>query len=225
MREIVLDTETTGLDPKLGHRVVEIGCIELVNRVRTGRFFHHYINPERDMPDEAFRIHGISGEFLRDKPLFSQVAEDFINFIEGAVLIIHNAAFDVKFLNHELNKVNHNPINNKMVIDTLLIARKKFPGSPASLDALCKKFNVDLSARDKHGALLDSELLADVYIELTGGNQSKLIFEGKNLIAENNVILVKREYKESRKFPASAEEIDLHKEFLKKINKPIWAES
>jgi DNA polymerase-3 subunit epsilon len=168
MREILLDTETTGLDPKTGHRIVEIGCVELIHRKRTGATFHSYLNPERDMPQEAYRIHGISGEFLQDKPLFAHVAEDFSAFIEGATLVIHNASFDIKFLNAELKTINRPLLPLDKVIDTLLIARKRFPGSPASLDALCKRFKIDLSSREKHGALLDAELLAEVYIQLMG---------------------------------------------------------
>jgi DNA polymerase-3 subunit epsilon len=222
MREIVLDTETTGLDPFKGHRLVEIGCIELINRVRTGNYFHYYLNPQRDMPEEAFNIHGISSEFLKDKPLFSSIATKFIEFIEGASLIIHNAAFDLKFINYELKKIGLSPISNEKIIDTLLIARKKFPGSPASLDALCKKFNIDLSSRDKHGALLDSELLSDVYIELTGGNQSKMVFIEKEEIIETEFLITKTINYPPRKFLPSNDELELHKEFLKKIKNPLW---
>jgi DNA polymerase-3 subunit epsilon len=221
MREIILDTETTGLNPKDGHKIVEIGCIEMVNRVRTGKFFHHYINPKRDMPIEAYNIHGISSEFLQDKPIFQVIAREFIEFIEGATLIIHNASFDLKFLNHELSLVKLPSINDKLVIDTLLMARKKFPGSPASLDALCKRFNIDLTKRDKHGALLDSELLAEVYIELTGGIQSSLFKEPDATIVQalDNQILLHRE---ARNFSVSQEELSSHAEFVDKIKDAIW---
>ncbi|MGL4322032.1 MAG: DNA polymerase III subunit epsilon [Paracoccaceae bacterium] len=171
MREIVLDTETTGFEPSEGHRIVEIGAVELLNHMPTGRTFHKYLNPERAMPKEAFEVHGLGDEFLRDKPLFAAVADDFLTFIGEAQLVIHNAAFDMKFLNAELIKAGRAAIPNKRATDTLLIARQKFPGAPASLDALCRRFGVDNSAREKHGALLDSEILAEVYLELIGGRQ------------------------------------------------------
>lgn len=171
MREIVLDTETTGIEPAQGHRIVEIGAVELFNSLPTGRTYHQYINPERDMPKEAFDIHGISEEFLRDKPVFAAVGRDFLNFVGDARLVIHNAAFDIKFLNHELSRIGLPTLAWDRVTDTLTMARQKFPGSPASLDALCRRFGVDNSAREKHGALLDSEILAEVYLELIGGRQ------------------------------------------------------
>lgn len=174
MREIVLDTETTGLDPAEGHRVVEIGAVELHNHMPTGRTFHVYLNPERSMPPEAFAVHGLSDEFLRDKPRFSQVADDFLTFVSGARLVIHNAAFDMKFLNWELRAAGKAALPESQALDTVLIARQRFPGSPASLDALCRRFGVDNSGREKHGALLDSELLAEVYLELVGGRQPGL---------------------------------------------------
>lgn len=171
MREIVLDTETTGLDPYEGHRIVEIGGVELYNHVPTGKTYHQYVNPRRDMPTEAFDVHGISEEFLADKPEFSAIAAGFIDFIGDAKLVIHNASFDMKFLNAELDWVDRQRIPMSQAIDTLAIARKKFPGSPASLDALCRRFGIDNSMREKHGALLDSEILAEVYLELIGGRQ------------------------------------------------------
>jgi DNA polymerase III subunit epsilon len=171
MREIALDTETTGLDPSSGHRVVEIGCVELMGHVRTGNHFHTYLNPERDMPREAENIHGLSSTFLADKPLFKTIARAFLEFIGDDPLIIHNAAFDLKFLNAELNALDLPLIEFARATDTVLIARRMFPGSPANLDALCKRFNIDTSARTKHGALLDAELLADVYLELKGGKR------------------------------------------------------
>ena len=171
MREIVMDTETTGLDPNGGDRIVEIGGVELVNHLPTGRTYHQYINPERSMPREAFEIHGLGDDFLRDKPVFARIAEDFVSFIGDARLVIHNASFDMAFLNAELSRAGHEKLPMARALDTLDIARRKFPGAQASLDALCKRFGVDNSAREKHGALLDSEILAEVYLELIGGRQ------------------------------------------------------
>ena len=172
MREIVLDTETTGFEPSEGHRIVEIGAVEQYNHVPTGRTYHQYINPERAMPKEAFEVHGLGDDFLRDKPKFAQIAQDFLDFIGAdSKLVIHNAAFDMKFLNAELSWVKKPLIANDRALDTLMIARRKFPGSPASLDALCRRFSIDNSARTLHGALLDSEILAEVYLELIGGRQ------------------------------------------------------
>ncbi|MCB1394848.1 MAG: DNA polymerase III subunit epsilon [Rhodobacteraceae bacterium] len=170
MREIVLDTETTGFEPSEGHRLVEIGCVELLNHMPTGRTYHQYINPERDMPAEAFAVHGLGDDFLRPQPKFAEVAEAFVDFVTGARLVIHNAAFDMRFLNAELEWAGH-PRLTCEVVDTLAIARRKFPGSPASLDALCRRFGIDNSSRTLHGALLDSEILAEVYLELLGGRQ------------------------------------------------------
>ena len=175
MREIVLDTETTGFEPSEGHRIVEIGAVELINHMPTGRTYHQYINPQRDMPVEAFNVHGLSEEFLRPFPIFREVGQAFLDFVGDARLVIHNAAFDIKFLNFELGKVGLTHLPWDRVTDTLMMARKKFPGSPASLDALCRRFGVDNSAREKHGALLDSEILAEVYLELIGGRQPDLV--------------------------------------------------
>ncbi|QFT94972.1 DNA polymerase III subunit epsilon [Roseovarius sp. THAF9] len=171
MREIVLDTETTGFDPEQGDRIVEIGAVELYNHMPTGRTFHEYINPRRSMPQEAFEVHGLGDDFLRDKPVFEKIAQNFVDFIGDAKLVIHNAAFDMKFLNAELGWLNMAKIPWEQAIDTLDIARRKFPGSPASLDALCRRFGIDNSSRTLHGALLDSEILAEVYLELIGGRQ------------------------------------------------------
>ncbi len=171
MREIVLDTETTGFDPEQGDRIVEIGAVELYNHMPTGRTFHEYINPLRSMPQEAFEVHGLGDDFLRDKPVFEKIAQSFVDFISDAKLVIHNAAFDMKFLNAELGWLNMAKIPWEQAIDTLDIARRKFPGSPASLDALCRRFSIDNSSRTLHGALLDSEILAEVYLELIGGRQ------------------------------------------------------
>jgi len=174
MREIVLDTETTGLDPKEGHRIIEIGCIELVNYVPSGREFHCYINPERDVPPGAVNVHGLSAEFLADKPRFDEIADPFLEFIANTTLIIHNASFDIGFLNAELVRLPRDPIPFDRVVDTLALARRKHPAGPNSLDALCKRYRIDLSERAKHGALLDSELLAQVYLQLMGGTQAAL---------------------------------------------------
>ncbi|MGA9251989.1 MAG: DNA polymerase III subunit epsilon [Roseobacter sp.] len=171
MREIVLDTETTGFDPETGDRIVEIGAVELMGHMATGKTYHQYINPERAMPEEAFQVHGLGDDFLRDKPKFAQVGQAFVDFIGDAKLVIHNAAFDIKFLNAELKWMGLPQIPWAQAIDTLEIARKRFPGSPASLDALCRRFNIDNSSRTLHGALLDSEILAEVYLELIGGRQ------------------------------------------------------
>lgn len=177
MREIILDTETTGLDPATGDRIVEIGAVELLNHLPTGRTFHVYINPERDMPKEAEAVHGLSTAFLSDKPVFAAIAQDFLAFISDATLIIHNASFDVSFLNAELGFLGHPSIPPERVVDTLHIARQKHPGAANSLDALCRRYGIDNSKRTKHGALLDSELLAEVYLELIGGRQRALVLE------------------------------------------------
>ena len=171
MREIVLDTETTGLDPFTGDRIVEIGAVELLNHMPTGEVYHQYINPERDMPAGAFAVHGLSIEFLSDKPVFAKVAQKFLDFIQDSRLIIHNAAFDMKFLNAELDWCSHKQIPMKQALDTLAIARKKYAGAQNSLDALCRRFGIDNANRTLHGALLDSEILAEVYLELIGGRQ------------------------------------------------------
>lgn len=171
MREIVLDTETTGFEPTEGHRIVEIGAVELVNHMPTGRSFHEYINPQRAMPPEAFAVHGLGDEFLRDKPLFRLIVQPFLDFIGEAKLIIHNAAFDMKFLNAELGWAGLPTLPMNRAVDTVQMARQKFPGAPASLDALCRRFGIDNSMREKHGALLDAEILAEVYLELIGGRQ------------------------------------------------------
>ena len=174
MREIVLDTETTGLDPADGHRIVEIGAVELMNGLPTGTIYHQYVNPERPMPAEAFQVHGLGDDFLRDKPVFSAIAEDFLGFVAEAPLVIHNAAFDMAMINAELARLGREALPTSRAVDTLEIARRKFPGAQANLDALCRRFGVDNSGREKHGALLDCELLAEVYLELLGGRQAGL---------------------------------------------------
>src|SRR5260221_2093043 len=175
MREIVLDTETTGLDPLRGDRLVEIGCIEIYNRMPTGQTFHRYINPERDMPAEAFAVHGLSSEFLSSKPLFTEVVEEFLEFIGDAPLVIHNASFDIRFINAELDRIKRQAIAKDRLVDTLLLARRKHPGVSNRLDDLCSRYQIDNSRRTKHGALLDSELLAEVYIDLIGARRAQLI--------------------------------------------------
>ncbi|MCV6596682.1 MAG: DNA polymerase III subunit epsilon [Mangrovicoccus sp.] len=171
MREIVLDTETTGFEPSEGHRIVEIGAVELYNHVPTGKVYHQYINPQRPMPEEAFAVHGLGDDFLKDKPVFKLIGQEFLDFVGDAPMVIHNAAFDMKFLNAELGWMKAPTLPDAQAIDTLLIARRRFPGAPASLDALCRRFGIDNSMREKHGALLDSEILAEVYLELIGGRQ------------------------------------------------------
>ncbi len=226
MREIVLDTETTGIDPNDGHRIVEIGCVELENHVPTGKTLQIYINPEREIPAEAIAVHGITNEFVKDKPTFLEVYSDFIDFVAGARLVIHNAEFDMKFINHHLLEVGHAAIGWNLVVDTLAMARKKFPGSPASLDALCRRFEIDTSQRTFHGALLDSELLAEVYLELLGGRQHGLGLGGEKKSSEKTEI-IKRErvFREPRQFAASAEELAAHDKLLEKLENPLWKNS
>ena len=192
MRQIVLDTETTGLSPQDGHRLVELGCLEVMNHVPTGNVFHRYINPERDMPEGAFRVHGLSAEFLSDKPKFAEIVDDFIAFIGEDELVIHNAAFDMGFLNHEMKQAGRPQISPGRAIDTLTIARQRFPGAQNSLDALCKRFNIDNSGRVKHGALLDAELLAEVYLELMGGRQPGLVLDAAAAAAREAGAAVER---------------------------------
>jgi len=220
MREVVLDTETTGLTPKTGHRIVEIGCVELVNLVPTGMVYHAYINPERDMPEEAFNVHGLSQTFLRDKPIFDEIAADFLEFVEGAQLVIHNADFDMGFLNAEMKMLNRVELGNQ-VVDTVRMARKKFPGAHANLDALCRRFGIDNSAREKHGALLDAELLAEVYLELTGGRQPGLLLGGE-VEKSGDVEVVEKVERSARAHAASDAEMQAHSAFLEKIDDPIW---
>ncbi len=185
MREIVFDTETTGLDPLQGHRLVEIGCIELLNRIPTGNNFHRYLNPERDMPSEAFAVHGLSADFLKSHPLFAAVADEFIDFIGDAPLIAHNAFFDLGFINAELNRLQRQLIGRERIVDTLLLARRKHPGGQNKLDDLCARYRIDNSRRTKHGALLDAELLAEVYIELIGARQALLGLTNVSVAAAN----------------------------------------
>jgi DNA polymerase-3 subunit epsilon len=219
MREIVLDTETTGLDPLAGHRVVELGCIELVNLVPTGRTFHTYFNPEMIVPTGAQDVHGLTDEFLADKPLFAEKVEAMLEFIADAQLVIHNAAFDMGFLNAELERLGKPKLTNTYV-DTVTLARQKYPGQRASLDALCERFGVDNSGRTKHGALLDAELLAEVYLELSGGRQRDLGLE----IAARSTSLAPANAPVRPVRPHAANPIELaaHTEFMKKLKDPLW---
>ena len=228
MREIVLDTETTGLDPQDGHRIVEIGAVELHNHVPTGKVYHQYINPLITMPDQAFAIHGLSDEFLSDKPKFSEIAKEFIDFIGSAKLVIHNAAFDIKFINAELKSIDEEEITFDRATDTLAIARKKFPGSPASLDSLCRRFKIDNSARVVHGALLDSQILAEVYLELVGGKQPDFSLNIANVSNENNNSIFHekraRVRKEKLKSRLTTEEKANHENFIKELgNTSMWS--
>ena len=231
MREIVFDTETTGLDPKTGDRMVEIGCIELINRVPSGESFHAYFNPERDMPAAAEAVHGLSASFLSDKPLFAELAEDLLDFLGDAPLVAHNASFDFGFLNAELERIEMAAIDMERMIDTVALARKRHPGAKLSLDALCTRYGIDRSHRVKHGALLDAELLAQVYVELTGGRQI-----GMELAAEVATIDLRQDgsketilaraggnRREPRPHSASEEELIRHRAFIETIKTPLWS--
>lgn len=227
MREIVLDTETTGIEHSKGHRVVEIGAVELINHIPSGKTFHYYIDPERDMPPDAEAIHGLSTKFLKGKPVFAAIAQEFLGFIDGASLIIHNASFDVGFLNAELARVKGPSILPERVIDTLALARQKHPMGPNSLDALCKRYGIDNSKREKHGALLDSELLADVYLELIGGRQAALSLSAISVTTRN--IVTPQGLVRSRPHPLASRlteaEIAAHRALLAEIGeKALWNE-
>lgn len=233
MREIVLDTETTGLDPGKGDRLVEIGCVELDNYIPTGRVYHTYLNPERDVPAEAEAVHGLSTKFLKDKPLFTEVYTDFLEFIDNAKLVIHNAEFDIKFLNAELKTLGHKGFKLPDVTDTLKIAREKFPGSPANLDALCRRFGIDNTSREFHGALLDSQLLAEVYLELMGGRQRGLGLAGQTETAAtleqaaaiSTQATRTRVERHPRTFPTTPEEDAQHQALIEKLTDALWKES
>lgn len=227
IREIVLDTETTGMDPTDGHRIIEIGAVELVNHIPSGKTFQIYINPEREIPADAIAVHGITNEFVKDKPTFAECYSDFVEFITGARLVIHNAEFDMKFLNHHLQQVGHPTISWKVVTDTLDMARRKFPGSPANLDALCRRFSIDNTERTFHGALLDSELLAEVYLELLGGRQHGLGLAADKAsddkTGENLDKKIKREVRPARPHTASEEERSAHAAMVKKLgDSALW---
>jgi len=222
MREIVLDTETTGLDPTTGHRIVEVACLELINHIPTGRSYQSHINPERDVPTDAFAVHGLSIEFLSDKPRFAEIADKLLEFIGDAPLVIHNAEFDVRFLNAEFQRLARPPLSSERVVDTLQMARQKFPGAPASLDALCRRFAIDNSTRTKHGALLDIELLADVYLELIGGRQAGLELM---TAARATAALAAggRTPRVARPHAASDAELAAHTALLATLRDPIWS--
>ena len=222
MREIVLDTETTGLDPKSGHRVVEIGCVELVNHVATDNNFWQYINPERDMPEEAFQVHGLSAEFLSDKPVFSEIADAFLDFVGDSPLIIHNADFDMGFLNAELKISGRPELEHGRAVDTVRMARKKFPGSPANLDALCRRFQIDNTDRELHGALKDARLLAEVYLELIGGRQPDLALSGNKAATQQATTQSTRVHRKPRAHAASDAEREDHAAFVARLSEPIW---
>lgn len=221
MREIAFDTETTGLDPAQGHRIVEIGCVEMVDKIRTGETFHVYINPQRDVPEEASRIHGLTTEKLADKPIFSQIVEEFLAFIGESTLVAHNASFDMKFIDAELKNHGYKAIGMSRAVDTLALTRRAFPGAPASLDALCRRFAIDSSARTYHGALLDAELLADVYLELCGGRQASIVLEDAADESETNILQqpVTIPY---RQFPPSVEELEANQVFVSTIKNSLW---
>ena len=225
LREIVFDTETTGLNPATGDRMVEIGCIEMINRVETGRHFHAYFNPERSMPSEAEAVHGLSTIFLSAQPLFAEKVEELLDFIADAPLVAHNATFDFGFLNHELQLCGRPVVCMSRMVDTLVLARTRHPGAKHSLDALCTRFGVDRSLRVKHGALLDAQLLAQVYVELTGGRQI-----GLGLVADTDPGEVRvsgrtvtvREPRVPRPHFASAEELERHRAFIARLTSPLW---
>ncbi len=228
MREIVLDTETTGTDPAAGDRIVEIGCVELVNQFPTGRTFHVYINPERPVSQGAFNVHGLSDAFLADKPVFAAVVDNFLNFIGDGRLVIHNAAFDIAFLNAEFARTGHPPIDLSRVVDTLTLARRKHPGAPNNLDALCTRYGIDNTRRTKHGALLDAELLSEVYIELLGGKQADLGLAPQaapvetQIRVESTVTIVRERKTTSRLTDAERE---AHLAFIATLGeKALWAD-
>lgn len=222
MREIVLDTETTGLDPAAGHRIVEIGAVELVNHLPTGQSRQIYINPERDMPPEAFAVHGLSADFLADKPVFAAIAADFMQFIGDAVLVIHNAEFDLKFLNAELARLDMPALPASRAVDTVGIARRKYPGAQASLDALCRRFQIDLTDRALHGALKDARLLAEVYLELIGGRQPDLALTAAVAAAAAGTPATARPMRPPRPHAPTPEEAAAHARFLEKLKDPLW---
>jgi DNA polymerase-3 subunit epsilon len=222
MREIVLDTETTGFKANGGDRMVEIGCIELINHVASGESFQRYINPERDMPDGAFQVHGLSSEFLSDKPVFAEVADEIRAYLGDDKLIIHNASFDMGFLNAEFKKIGGKELPMEQAIDTVALARRKYPGAPASLDALCRRFEIDNSQRTLHGALLDAELLAEVYLELIGGRQPGLVLSAAATKAAETDEKQVRTVRETRPHAPSDDEKAAHTAFIDKIEDPIW---
>lgn len=224
MREICFDTETTGFDPETGDRLVEIGAVELINHIPTGKIFHEYINPEREVPEEVVKVHGLTTEFLRDKPTFSKIAQSWVEFIgDDGILVAHNAEFDLKFINYELKKCGYKTYDWDRVVDTLAIARNEFRGARNSLDALCKRFNIDNSARTFHGALLDAQLLAEVYLQLMGGHEPSIKFVNNSSNEINNSLKINKVDIKYRKFTLSSEEEQEHISFLEKnIKDPVW---
>jgi DNA polymerase-3 subunit epsilon len=222
MKRIALDIETTGLNPTQGHRIVEIGCVELENNYPTGNYFQQYINPNRKMPEDAFKIHGLTDEFLSDKPSFLLVADKFLDFIKGSELVIHNAKFDLGFLNYELELASKKPLLEFKVIDTLLVARKIFPGAANNLDSLCRRYDVDVARRKKHGALLDAELLADVFLEMNGGRQQDMGLETKKSNVKEKVMLNKEFLYSKKIITPDTKEIQRHDEMLKSLKKNYW---
>ena len=226
MREIVLDTETTGLDVKEGHRLIEIGACEMINHVLTNKTFHVYINPEREIDIDAANIHGISNEDLIEKPKFSEICDEFLDFIGNSTLVIHNADFDISFINNELNLSGKNFEIRNPIIDTLKLAKKKFPGSLVNLDSLCKRFDISLNSRKFHGALIDAVLLSDVYVELIGGKQTSLTFDDKQIVGSSdktvNVFSEKVELIKDRNFVVTESELEKHKKFIETIDDTIW---
>lgn len=221
MREVVLDTETTGFDPNAGHRIVEIGAVELVNHLPTGNTYQKYVNPERDMPPGAFEVHGLSEEFLSDKPVFAEIADGFLEFLGDAVIVAHNAEFDMNFLNAELSWLDKPVIDPVRAVDTVSMARRKFPGAQANLDALCRRFQIDLSDRALHGALKDAQLLAAVYLELLGGRQADLAL-AQEARPGGGASEAARTQRPPRPHAPSLEEEAAHAEFLGKLKDPIW---
>ena len=222
-REIVIDTETTGLNPLTGDRVVEIGGVELFNHIPTGRHFHKYINPERQMASDAFSVHGLSDEFLRDKPRFAEIADELLEFIGDAPLVAHNAEFDMRFLNAELASLKRATIALDRAVDTVRLARQRFPGAPASLDALCKRFAIDNTQRTLHGALLDAQLLAEVYLQLLGGPQTGLsLTSAAEEAARTALNVIGRIIRPARPHAASAEELAAHSAFIAKLKDAVW---
>ena len=220
MRQVALDTETTGLDPRAGDRVVEIGCVELVNHVPTGEIFHCYVNPERDMPEGAQAVHGLTNEFLSRHPTFMRIADEFLAFIADSELVIHNAEFDMRFINAELKRLGREPLSLDRTLDTVAMARRKFPGAQASLDALCRRFNIDTSARTVHGALTDARLLAEVFLELVGGRQPGLALVRSEVTSP--APMAEAGGRERRRHEPTAEEAEAHARFLDGITSPIW---
>ena len=227
VREIVFDTETTGFDAPKGDRLVEIGAVELINHLPTGKVYHQYINPQRDVPEDAFKVHGLSYEFLKDFPTFDQIVDDWLAFVgEDAVMVAHNASFDINFCNYEQKALNKPEFSWDRVVDTLEIARNMFPGSRVNLDALCKRFGVDNSNRTKHGALLDAELLAEVYLQLIGGQEPTMMFEEKKTSSAADRFTtgkIERKFREPRHFALSEADLQAHKDFLAaKIKGALW---